>query len=130
MDHTIAAAPALMALGSVLPWAGKAFWRLMRGQAAREDVAKAAAASREQSEIERLTARVGDLEDLVDVLRKALDRHLIRESAIASACELLIMLASLVREPTEAMLRIRDRAQQLLEDARAQTSNSKGRGNG
>jgi hypothetical protein len=95
----------------------------------RLEASVAPVAAREQSEIERLTVRNGDLEDLIDTLRKALDRHLIRESAIASACELLIMLAALVPKPTEAMLRIRDRAQQLLEDARAQTSKINGRGN-
>lgn len=112
--------PALIGVvvGNRTPWLFAALARLLRGQAVREE-----------TEAVRLTRRIGDLEDLIDTLRKALDRHLIRESAIASACELLIMLAALVPKPSEAMLRIRDRAQQLLEDARAQTSKINGRGN-
>jgi hypothetical protein len=102
---------AWVAIGNRTPWLFALLRRHLRGNEARE-----------QSEVERLIRRVGDLEDLIDTLRKALDRHLIRESAIASACELLIMLASLVEKPDEAMLRIRDRARQLLQDARAQTT--------
>lgn len=119
MDKTIAAALIGVAFGSAAPWPVK--WlarlvgRLVRGDAAQE-------AAREASEVERMTARINDLEDLIDLLRKALDRHLVREGAIASACELLIALAGLVHKPTPAMLRMRDRAQQLLEDARAQTT--------
>jgi hypothetical protein len=57
---------------------------------------------------------------LVDLLRKALDKHLIRESAVVSAAELLIALIEQVQAPTPAMLRVRDRAVELLELARAQ----------
>lgn len=123
--------PALIgvAVGNRAPWLLAALVKLARGQATHDAAAKAADAAREQSEIRRMVARIGDLEDLVDVLRKALDKHLIRESAIASACELLIALAAMVPKPSEAMLRIRDRAQQLLEDARAQTANINRRGN-
>lgn len=118
-----------VAIGNRAPWLFGMVLRMVRGQAARDAAAKAADAVREQSEIERITARCSDLDDLVDTLRRALDRHLIRESAIASACELLIALVAMVPRPTEPMLRIRDRAQQLLEDARAQTSKMNSRGN-
>jgi hypothetical protein len=122
--------PALIgvAIGNRTPWLFGLALRLVRGQSARDAAAKVAEAAREQREIERLTVRCADLEVLVDLLRRALDRHLIRESAIASACELLIMVAAMVPQPTDAMLRIRDRAQQLLEDARAQTLKINGRG--
>jgi hypothetical protein len=95
-------------IGSAVPWPLKALWRQLRGSA-----------QLAENEVGRLTRRIGDLEDLVDLLRKALDKHLIRESAIASACELLIALAKSVSKPSGAMLHIRDRAEQLLIDAQA-----------
>jgi hypothetical protein len=114
-----------LALGALIgvgtPWPVKAVWRALRGDAEREEARAKIDADRDAGELQRLTSRIGDLEDLVDLLRKALDKHLIRESAIASACELLIALAKLVPDPSGAMLHIRDRAQQLLEDARAHT---------
>lgn len=125
MDQTIAAALVGAGIASAAPWPLKAVWRWLRGDAERAALAREADAARDAKrdadEFERLMKRVGDLEELVDLLRKALDKHLIRESAIASACELLIALARLVPDPSGAMLHIRDRAQQLLEDARAHT---------
>lgn len=119
MDHAIMAALAGVAVGSRAPWLFTALARVLKGSTAAD-------AARAESEAQRQVVRVSDLEDLIDMLRKALDRHLIRESAIASACELLIALASMVPNPTQAMLRLRDRAQQLLEDARARTSSTSG----
>jgi hypothetical protein len=111
-----------VAIGGAAPWPAKGLWRVLRGHVAISAATKAAEEAREQSEIERLVARCTDLEDLVDLLRKALDKHLIRESAIASACELLIALVKLVDKPSAAMLHIRDRAQRILIDAQAHIS--------
>jgi hypothetical protein len=82
------------------------------------------AAAREQSEATRLLARVADLEDLIDLLRKALDKHLIRESSVVTLAELLInmieqMLDHIV-DPPPALLRTYERALELLKLARAQ----------
>jgi hypothetical protein len=68
-------------IGSAVPWPLKALWRQLRGSA-----------QLAENEVGRLTRRIGDLEDLVDLLRKALDKHLIRESAIRTAAELLIAM--------------------------------------
>ena len=118
------------AVASAAPWPLKALWQALRGdadrarqaadaKAERDERATAAALQAALGEVGRQVARVGVLEELVDLLRKALDKHLIRESAIASACELLIALAGLMPTPSGAMLQMRDRAQQLLEDALA-----------
>lgn len=99
-------------VGAAAPWPAKALWRLVRGPGERED-------AREGAELQRLAAQLAERDDLVDVLRKALDKHLIRESAVVAACELLIALAGLTPNPTPAMLDMRDRAKQLLLHARA-----------
>lgn len=116
MEHlwsTLAPAAAGVLIGSAAPWPLKALWRWLRGDAERAD-------QREAEELARLTARCGDLEELVDLLRRALDKHLIRESAIKTAAELLIAMIEQVPHPTPPMLRIRDRAVGILEQARAQ----------
>lgn len=102
-------------VGSAVPWPAKMLWRWIRGAADQE-------AKREASEVERLAAQLAERDGLVDLLRKALDKHLIREAAVASACELLIALVHMVDRPTPAMLRMRDRALEVLEDARAHIS--------
>ena len=97
---------------AVVPWPAKAAWSWLRGGAS-------AKAAQQMTETARLASQLADRDDLVDLLRKALDKHLIRESAVASACELLIALVHMVDIPTPAMLRMRDRALEVLEDARA-----------
>jgi hypothetical protein len=112
---------ALLGGGSLLPWIVKECWQLLRGSADRAD-------KREHSEVERLTTRVGDLEELIDLLRKALDKHLIRESAVEGFAELLIALIEQALahfsandlEPPPGLLRNLDRARELLDRARAQ----------
>jgi hypothetical protein len=117
--------PALLGvvIGTAAPWPLKALWHALRGSADRDDRDTAAALDAALGEIARHVRRISDLEELVDLLRRALDKSLIRESAIASACELLIAVAKLVPKPSPAMLHMRDRAQQLLEDAQARTTN-------
>lgn len=116
----------------VLPLLGNALWKpataVARWLVHRDQHASRAAdraADREAGEAERLAVRVGDLEELVDLLRRALDKHLIRESAVASGAEHLVGLIEQmlvhVPEPTDTMLRLYDRALDLLRQARAQT---------
>lgn len=115
----------LSAWVTVLPLLGSALWQPATAAARWLNKSSAAAREAEVSEIERLTVRVADLEDLVDLLRAALNKNLIREGAIASACELLIALVRMVPNPDAAMLHMRDRAQQLLVEARAHLSTVK-----
>lgn len=106
-------------VGSAAPWPAKALWAWIRGSVDREERKVAAEVARLHSELERLAGMLADRNELVDLLRKGLDKHLIREAAVASACELLIALVHMVEKPTPAMLRMRDRALEVLEDARA-----------
>lgn len=103
-----------------VPWPAKALWQWIRGGADARAQSEAVQAKREQSEIQRLAVQLGDAFDLIDLLRKALDKHMIRWGSVVSACELLIALAGMVERPTPAMVAMRDRAKRLLEDARSQ----------
>jgi hypothetical protein len=105
--------------GTVLPSVAKAVWRRLTGSAAQ---------ARDETQIGRLTARVSELEELIDLLRRALDKHLIRESTVASLAELLIALLEQALghfavhgiEPPPGLLRNLDRARELLDRARLQ----------
>lgn len=101
-----------------LPRLGALAMRLVRGDADRE----VGEIERMLSEIGRQAARITDLEDLINLLRKALDKHLMREAAIASAAEFVIAIVKMVPDPTAEMIHLRDRAEQLLRDAKAQIS--------
>jgi hypothetical protein len=116
--QTALAIAQLMALVFWGPLTKARRWLLQSNQT--EERQASAELGRLLGEITRLTARVSDLEDLVDLLRKALDKHLIRESAIRTAAELLIAMIEQAPNPTDAMLRIRDRAVEILEQARTQ----------
>lgn len=91
--------------------------RLLTGASAREEREEAA-------ELTRQAARIGSLEELIDLLRHALDKHLIRESAIVSAAELLIVMINQaldqLDDPPPALLRSRDRAMAILTTAQSQ----------
>lgn len=54
---------------------------------------------------------------LVDLLRKALDKGRIRENALASVVELLIFAIDHVESPSAAVLALRARAADVLEQA-------------
>lgn len=117
-----AALAAGVLLGTAAPWPLKAAWTWLAGRRAaakRELQAERGAAV---AEAERLAARVTELEDLVDLLRKALDKHLIRESAIAAIAELLIFAIDHVPDPGDAIASLRRRALAILVDARAHIS--------
>jgi regulator of sirC expression with transglutaminase-like and TPR domain len=113
--------PALIgvAVGNRAPWPVKALWQWMHGAGARRERQVSGEVSRLMAEITRQAARITDLEDLIDLLRKALDKHLMRESAVANAAQFIVAIIQLVPEPTADMMRLRDQAEQLLRDARA-----------
>jgi hypothetical protein len=67
----------------------------------------------------REQGRIEKLEDLIDELRRALDKGRVRESAIAAVAELLIFAIDHVEEPSSAMLELRARALEVLELAHA-----------
>jgi hypothetical protein len=117
-------------IGSGLPWCLKTVWRLLLDDAGREERALNGEVRRLLGEITRQAARIADLEELVDLLRKALDKHLMRESAVASAAQFIVAIVQMVADPTPEMIRLRDRAEQLLIDARAHivTINNERRG--
>lgn len=118
----------LSAWVAILPLAGNALWKpfsalvnLARGRSA-------AAADREQSEIERLTVQVAALNELVDLLRRALDKHMIRESTVLTFAELAVqairqlldLLDHLDVEPPASVLGALERAVELQRLAQAQ----------
>lgn len=70
------------------------------------------ARSREQSRIDRL-------EDLIDELRRALDKGRVRESAVVAVCELLIFAIDHVESPSPAIVSLRARGLEVLELAQA-----------
>jgi hypothetical protein len=114
IDSTIAGAIIGVAFGTALPWPLKALWRLLRGSADREAAAEELDAKRDGDMIQRLLDRVHDVETMLEVLRKALDKNLVRESSIVTAAELLLGIAELVDSPTPAMKMIRLRAMEIL----------------
>ena len=74
-----------------------------------------------QSAVETARAdRIVDLEDLIDLMRKALDKGRIRESALASVADVLIFAIDHVADPPPALTQLRARALAVLQDARAQ----------
>lgn len=107
------------AIGAGMPWPVKAAWRLLHGQALREERKTDGEVQRMLAEIGRQAARIAELEDLVDLLRRALDKHLMRESSVASAAQFIVAILHMVPDPTPEMMRLRDRAERLLIDARA-----------
>jgi hypothetical protein len=107
MQDAWASALAGVVFGTGLPWLLKALWRALRGEVVRE-----------QGEIDRLASMLAEANELVDLLRRALDKHMIRESAIAGTAELLIAVIKLVPDPTDAMLHVLGRAEEVLDLAR------------
>lgn len=121
----------LSAWVAVLPLAGNALWRPgsvllrhLRGEVAAEARREEGERDRLVGEIDRLTARISELEELIDLLRKALDKHLIRESTVEAIAELLIVIIEQMLEhlapPPPAVIRTLDRARELLALARGQ----------
>lgn len=108
-------------VGASAPWPAKALWGWIRGS-------QASQLAREANELQRLAAQLEDALDLVDLLRKALDKHMIRWGAVASACELLIALVRMIDKPTPAMRDMKEQARRLLDDARAHLTSINNKG--
>lgn len=116
--------PALIgvAVGNRTPWLFAVLARAVQGKSARDERAVNSEVQRLLGEISRQATRIADLEDLVDLLRKALDKHLMRESAVANAAQFIVAIIQMVPNPTPDMMRLRDQAEKLLRDARAHIS--------
>jgi hypothetical protein len=114
---------------ALLSLAGAALWKpieLLTGHLKSSGAAEASAdvkreeidASRDGTLIQQLLDRAHDLEAMLEVLRKALDKNLVRENAVVTAAELLLGIVELIDEPTPAMKAMRIRAIDILELAR------------
>jgi hypothetical protein len=110
-----------VAIGSAVPWPIKAAWRMLRGDVAR-DVARADRAELERllAEITRLAERHGDLEDLVDLLRRELDKALVRGNATLTMARILLFAVDQEPRPSSAMIAARDQARRVISAADAQ----------
>lgn len=126
MEHLM---PALVGLGglAVAPWPIKALWRLWRGPAEKATAAAAREARSVEAELERLlaeiarlTARHGDLEELVDLLRRELDKALVRGNATLTMARILLFAVDQEPKPSPAMIAARAQAQQVIKAADAQ----------
>jgi hypothetical protein len=107
-----------VAFGTALPWPLKTLWRILRGSPEREAAAAEADAKRDGEMIQRLLDRAHDVETMLEVLRKALDKNLVRENAVVTAAELLLGIVELIDKPTLAMKTMRLRAIEILALAR------------
>ncbi len=68
--------------------------------------------------IQQLLDRMHELEQMMEVHRKALDKSLVRENGVLTAAEILIGIVELIPEPTEPMKLMRLRAIEILELAK------------
>lgn len=117
-DPVIGGAAVGVVFGATIPWPLKALWRLLRGSPEREATAAEHAAERDGDMIQRLLDRAHDVESMLEVLRKALDKNLVRENAVVTAAELLLGIVELIERPTPAMKTMRLRAIEILALAR------------
>jgi hypothetical protein len=109
------------AVGGVAPWPLKAAWRLARGDSERAERHQEAEAKREAAELERLlteiarlSARHGELEELVDLLRRELDKALVRGNATMTMARILLFAVDQHPHPTAAMIAARDQARRVI----------------
>jgi len=126
-DPTIVGAAIGVVFGTALPWPFKAVWRFLRGYPEREAAAAEAAAERDGDMIQRLLDRNHDVETMLEVLRRALDKNLVRENSVVTAAELLLGIVELIEKPTAAMKIMRLRAIEILELARRINGGTNGR---
>lgn len=117
-DPTIVGAGIGVVFGTALPWPFKALWRILRGTPEREATAAEVAAERDGDMIQRLLDRSHEVETMLEVLRKALDKNLVRENSVVTAAELLLGIVELIDKPTPAMKAMRIRAIEILALAR------------
>lgn len=118
VDPNIGAALIGVIFGSALPWPAKGVWRLLRGSPEREAAAAEAAAERDGDMIQRLLDRAHDVETMLEVLRKALDKNLVRENSVVTAAELLLGIVEMIDNPSPSMKVMRLRAIEILTLAR------------
>jgi hypothetical protein len=114
MEHWLPAALGGAAVAGAAPWPLKALWRLVRGQAERDDQREAAELERLLGQIMQQTARNGQLEDLIDLLRRELDKALVRGNASLTVARILLFAVDQDPRPTPAMIAARDQARAVI----------------
>jgi hypothetical protein len=126
MDHALTALVGVAVLG-VAPWPLKALWGLWNRRGARQAAQVVADATAAQAELERLMGEIarlaernGDLEDLVDLLRRELDKALVRGNAALTIARILLFAVDQEPKPSRAMIAARDQARQVIAGAEAQ----------
>jgi hypothetical protein len=115
---TILSAGVGVIFGTALPWPLKIIWRVVRGDPEREAKAAETAADRDGDLIQRLLDRCHDVETMLEVVRKALDKNLVRENSVVTAAEILLGIIEQIDRPTPAMKAMRLRAIEILGLAR------------
>lgn len=118
INSNIGAAIIGVAFGTALPWPLKGVWRMLRGNPEREAAAAETAAERDGDMIQRLLDRNHDTDSMLEVLRKALDKNLVRENSVVTAAELFLSIVEMIDKPTPAMKAMRLRAIEILAMAR------------
>ena len=110
--------------GSFLPWTLRLVLRFIRGDVERaehradvESKREAAELERLVAEISRLTARHGDLEELVDLLRRELDKALVRGNASLTIARILTFAVDQEPKPSLAMIAAREQARKVIDAA-------------
>lgn len=117
-------------LGSALWTPAKALAGHLRaaGKADAEADSKAAETDSERDGrlIEQLLGRIRELDAMVEVHRKALDKNLVRENAVLTGAEVLLTIIEMIEEPTAPQKLMRLRAIEIIELAQ-RVSGSKSR---
>lgn len=112
---------------AILPLVGAALWKplqLLLGRADRRraeersatQTAHAAQLDHDVSALEQMVARCHNLEDIVDVLRVALDRGRIRENALITVAELMLFGIRHLH-PTPEIIALKRRCEEILSAA-------------
>lgn len=109
----IVAAWPLSAWLAMLPLAGAALWTPLKLLLERESKNDAAQLQHDVTTLEAMVARCQNLEDIIDVLRVALDRGRIRENALITVAELLLFGMRQMHETPE-IKRLRQRCAEIL----------------
>jgi hypothetical protein len=102
---------------AILPLIGAALWTPIKALLERSEHHDQAQLEHDASALEQMVARCQNLEDIVDVLRVALDRGRIRENALITVAELMLFgIRHLHDTPEIAALKLR--CEEILRAAR------------
>lgn len=70
--------------------------------------------------LERRSERIETLEDLIDLLRRELDKGRVRENAAITVAQMLVFAVDQVADPTPAMVSARAHARDIVAAAHSQ----------